>query len=125
MHLALMITNAILAVLFLYAGGTKLVVGKASLLAMDGMAWAADYSEPALKAIGLAEVLGAIGLVVPLLTGIVPFVAPIAAVGLFLVMLGAAQVHRRRREPLLLPTTLADLTLVSLWLGLVVNGVTG
>ncbi len=125
MHLALMITNAILAVLFLYAGGTKLVVGKASLLAMDGMAWAADYSEPALKAIGLAEVLGAIGLVVPLLTGIVPFLAPIAAVGLFLVMLGAAQVHRRRREPLLLPTTLAALTLVSLWLGLVVNGVTG
>jgi hypothetical protein len=125
MHLALMITNAILAVLFLYAGGTKLVVSKASLLAMDGMAWAADYSEPALKAIGLAEVLGAIGLVVPLLTGIVPFLAPIAAVGLFLVMLGAAQVHRRRREPLLLPTTLAALTLVSLWLGLVVNGVTG
>lgn len=125
MHLALMITNAILAVLFLYAGGTKLVVGKASLLAMDGMAWAADYSEPALKAIGLAEVLGAIGLVVPLLTGIVPFLAPIAAVGLFLVMLGAAQVHRRRREPLLLPTTLAALTLVSLWLGLVDNGVTG
>lgn len=101
------------------------MVGKASLLAMDGMAWAADYSEPALKAIGLAEVLGAIGLVVPLLTGIVPFLAPIAAVGLFLVMLGAAQVHRRRREPLLLPTTLAALTLVSLWLGLVVNGVTG
>ncbi len=125
MHLALMITNAILAVLFLYAGGTKLVVSKASLLARDGMAWAADYSEPALKAIGLAEVLGAIGLVVPLLTGIVPFLAPIAAVGLFLVMLGAAQVHRRRREPLLLPTTLAALTLVSLWLGLVVNGVTG
>ena len=125
MHLALMITNAILAVLFLYAGGTKLVVSKASLLARDGMAWAADYSEPALKAIGLAEVLGAIGLVVPLLTGIVPFLAPIAAVGLFLVMLGAAQVHRRRREPLLLPTTLAALTLVSLWLGLVDNGVTG
>lgn len=125
MHLALMITNAILAVLFLYAGGTKLLVSKPSLLARDGMAWAADYSEPALKAIGLAEVLGAIGLVVPLLTGIVPFLAPIAAVGLFLVMLGAAQVHRRRREPLLLPTTLAALTLVSLWLGLVVNGVTG
>lgn len=125
MHLALMITNAILAVLFLYAGGTKLVVSKASLLARDGMAWAADYSEPALKAIGLAEVLGAIGLVVPLLTGIVPFLAPIAAVGLFLVMLGAAQVHRCRREPLSLPTTLAALTLVSLWLGLVVNGVTG
>lgn len=125
MHLALMITNAILAVLFLCAGGTKLLVSKPSLLARDGMAWAADYSEPALKAIGLAEVLGAIGLVVPLLTGFAPFLAPIAAVGLFLVMLGAAQVHRRRREPLLLPTTLAALTLVSLWLGLVVNGVTG
>lgn len=125
MNVALMITNSILAVLFLFAGGTKVVVSKESLLARDGMGWAGEYSVPAIKAIGLAELLWAIGLVVPLLTGIAPFLAPIAAAGLFVVMLGATRVHHRRREPITLPIALAALTLVSLSLGLVVTRATG
>lgn len=49
--------------------------------------------------IGLAEVLGAVGLIVPWATRIVPVLTPVAAVGLAVLMAGAAQTHRRRKEP--------------------------
>jgi hypothetical protein len=48
--------------------------------------------------IGLAEILGAIGLVVPAAVHIAPILVPLAAVGLALVMAGAAVVHARRKE---------------------------
>jgi hypothetical protein len=45
------------------------------------MAWAKDYSDQGLKLIGLAEVLGAIGLVVLWLLGIACVLTPLAALG--------------------------------------------
>ena len=51
-----------------------------------------------MKLIGAAEVLGAIGIVLPALTGIAPILSPIAASALALVMIGAIVVHRRRNE---------------------------
>jgi hypothetical protein len=43
-----------------------------------------DFPQPVIKAIGAAEVLGAIGLVAPALSGIVPGIVPVAATGLTL-----------------------------------------
>ncbi|HET7901849.1 MAG TPA: DoxX family protein, partial [Candidatus Nanopelagicales bacterium] len=48
--------------------------------------------------IGVLEVLGAIGLILPGITGIAPFLVPLAATGLALLMIGAIVVHARRGE---------------------------
>ena len=46
----------------------------------------------------MLELLGAIGVVLPILTGVLPWLTPLAAVGLALTMLGAAITHLRRNE---------------------------
>ncbi len=54
---------------------------------------------PALRTfIGISELLAAVGLIVPSLTGILPWLTPLAAVGLTLVMIGAAVFHLSRQE---------------------------
>jgi uncharacterized membrane protein len=62
------------------------------------MAWTNDFSAGTVKLIGAFEILGAIGLIVPAVTGIAPILVPLAALGLVVVMLGAAVVHTRRKE---------------------------
>jgi DoxX-like family len=57
-----------------------------------------DYSPMTIRFIGSVELLGAIGLIAPPLTGIVPVLAPLAATGLAVVMVLAAIAHARRRE---------------------------
>jgi hypothetical protein len=57
------------------------------------MAWAADYSEPQVRLIGGLEIFGARGLILPLLLRTAELLAPLAAVGLTIVMIGAVVVH--------------------------------
>ena len=96
MGIALWVIQGLLAVAFLGAGASKLSQPKEKLL--KNMAWVEDFSQPAVRLIGAAEVLGAIGVVVPALTGIVPWLTPLAALGLVLLMVGAALTHLRRKE---------------------------
>jgi uncharacterized membrane protein YphA (DoxX/SURF4 family) len=96
MNIALWIVQILLAVAFLGSGLMKLTQPKDKIAA--SMAWAADFSPTAIKLIGLVEVLGALGLVLPALTGIATILTPLAAVGLALVMVGAAITHARRGE---------------------------
>jgi hypothetical protein len=67
------------------------------------MAWVEDFSRGAVHIIGALEVLGAIGLVLPALTGILPWLTPLAALGLVLTMIGAALTHLRRSEYSVIP----------------------
>lgn len=86
MNVALWIVQALLAALFLFAGGMKLVTPIEEMtrqIAMPG--WF-------LRFIGVAEVLGALGLVLPGLTGIRPGLTPLAAAGLAIIMVGAVAV---------------------------------
>ena len=53
------------------------------------MAWAKDRSENFIRFVGIAELLGAIGIVLPMLTGILPWLTPLAAIGLTLIQLFA------------------------------------
>lgn len=96
MNTALWIVSGVLALAFLAAGAMKLAQSREQI--MVKMAWAEDYSAGQVKLIGAVEVLGAIGLILPGITGIAPILVPIAAVGLALVMLGAAVVHIRRGD---------------------------
>lgn len=111
MDVVIWILQALLAVAFLGSSALKIVRPKPALVAA-GQGYAEDFSEPAVKAIGAVEVLGAIGLVLPWLTGIAPILTPLAALGLALVMAGAVVVHVRRKEQFVPPLVLGVLSLV-------------
>src|SRR5919106_3375077 len=96
MGIALWVVQVLLAAAFVVSGATKLSQPKEKLL--KNMAWVEDFSQPTLRIIGALEVLGAIGIVLPALTGIVPWLTPLAALGLVLLMIGAALTHLRRTE---------------------------
>jgi len=96
MNIALWIVQALLALAFGMAGLMKLTQPKEKLAAQ--MAWVEDFAPNIVKLIGTLELLGAIGLILPLLTGILPWLTPVAAVGLVLTMLGAMATHIRRHE---------------------------
>jgi hypothetical protein len=97
-NVALWIVQALLALAFLFAGGSKLAQPREAL-AQRGMAYVEDFTPTQVKLLGLAEVLGAVGLILPFATGVLPVLTPIAAVGLALQMAGAIAVHVRRKEP--------------------------
>jgi uncharacterized membrane protein YphA (DoxX/SURF4 family) len=99
MNIVLWILAGLLAAAFLAAGGMKLAQPKEKLAASPNMAWAEDFSPGMLKTIGALEVLAAVALILPALLGIVPVLVPLAAVGLVLLMVGAAITHVRRKEP--------------------------
>lgn len=120
MLIALWIVNGLLALAFLFAGVTKLVRPHDALLKTPGMTWVEDFSGPNVKLIGAAEALGALGLILPLATGIAPVLAPIAAVGLLIVMVGAVVTHLRRKEAFVPPLSLWILALASAILGFLV-----
>ena len=96
MGIALWVVQVLLAAVFLVSGATKLSQPKEKLL--KNMAWVEDFSQRRVRIIGALEVLGTIGIVVPALTGILPWLTPLAALGLVLLMLGAALTHLRRTE---------------------------
>ena len=97
MLIAFWIVSSLVALAFLAAGLMKVARPKEALAA-SGMAWTDDFAEPTVKLIGAAEILGAIGIVLPAITGIAPILSPIAASALALVMVGAIVVHVRRGE---------------------------
>ena len=86
-RIALWVVQGILAALFLFAGGFKLATPAADLARA-----AAPLSAGFLKFIGLCEVLGALGLVLPGLFRIRLGLTPLAAAGLVVIMLGAVVV---------------------------------
>ena len=114
MNLALWIAAALLAVAFLATGLLKITRSKEKLAAA-GLGWTEDFSPAAITAIGVAEVLGAIGLILPAVLDVAPVLVPVAAVGLALVMVGAITTHARRKE-----TPLVVLNVVLLALALFV-----
>ena len=97
MNIALWIVAGLLAVAFLAAGLMKALKPREEL-AKSGLTWVEDFSPGMVKAIGVLEILAAIGLVLPALLDIAPIFVPLAAVGLVLMMIGAVIVHARRKE---------------------------
>jgi uncharacterized membrane protein len=96
MTVAYWIVAGILAAAYLAAGVMKLVPRKDRPAKDPG--WVDNIPAGAITAIGALEILGAIGLILPPLTGIASVLAPIAAVGLVIVQVGAIPLHLRRGE---------------------------
>ena len=97
-NLALWIIAGVLAFAFAASGIMKLVQSKDKLVASPTGGWAADWRPASIKLVGVAEIRGAIGLILPAALHVAPILVPLAAVGLILVMIGAAAVHTRRHE---------------------------
>jgi len=97
MSTALWIAQIVLAIAFGVAGTLKLSQPREKLA--ENMGWVEDYSAGFVKFVGATEVLGALGLILPGVTGIAPILTPLAATGLALEQVGAAIVHVRRKEP--------------------------
>jgi len=96
MNLALWIAQPLLAIFFGVIGFLKLTRPKDELA--PRMTWVEDVEPSTVKLIGGLELAGAAGLILPPVTGILPWLAPLAAVGLVLTMVGAMAAHARRRE---------------------------
>lgn len=97
MNIVLWVIAGLLAVAFGFSGVMKLVQPRAKLVA-SGQGWAEHAPAGAEKVVGALEVLGALGLILPAVTGIAPILVPLAALGLVVVMLCAMVVHVRRKE---------------------------
>lgn len=96
MNTALWIASGLLALAMVAAGGTKLAVPREKLL--DKMGWAASWPDGRFKLLGLAELLGGVGVIVPYVTGIMPGLTAIAAVCVVVLMGGAVKTHLDRKE---------------------------
>ncbi|MEV7373979.1 DoxX family protein [Streptomyces sp. NPDC090301] len=91
MNIAYWITAGLLALFYLYAGAAKAFRSRDQLRPM--MAWVDRVPLPAVRALGAIEILGAVGLILPPLTGIAPWLALAAAIGFVLLQVGAIAVH--------------------------------
>lgn len=106
MDIAAWIVTGIVAFILGGAGASKLARSKEKILENPNMGWANDFGQPTIKLIGLAEVAGALGLVLPWALNVLPVLTPIAGYALAVLMAGAAIVHARRREYAGLPFVL-------------------
>ena len=99
MNLTLWIIAGLLSVAYLIGGGGKLILSKEKIAATTPSAgWVEDFSAGSIKAIGVLEVLAAVGLVLPAALDIAPVLVPLAALGLVLLMVGAVITRLRRHE---------------------------
>ena len=102
---------------FVASGAMKLVVSK-ERLALRGASWVGDFSSGTVIFVGLTEITGGLAIVLPAALGTPSRLAATAGTaGLIVVMIGAAVVHARRREPgmIVLNVALLALTAIALW----------
>lgn len=104
MHGFLWFLQLLLALIFATTGTLKLRRPRASLPGL--MPWVGDYTEQRVRQIGALELAGAIGLVLPGWTGILPWLTPLAATGLTVLMALASLTHYRRGEDRMIVVTL-------------------
>jgi len=116
MTVAFWIVSALLALVFLAAGAMKATRSREALAA-NGLAWTEDFSDGTVKLIGVLEVLGAIGVILPALVDVAPILSPIAATCLALVMIPAIAVHVRRKESAVPAIVLLVVSVVAAVLG--------
>lgn len=88
--------TVLVAIAFLMAGFMKSTQPIETLA--QRMSWVKSFPAAFVRFVGIAEVLGGIGLILPALTHILSWLTPIAAIGLVIVMIGAIIYHASRRE---------------------------
>lgn len=111
MNIALWIAQGLLAVLYGMVGMMKAFT-PAKVRANPQMTWAHDKPDAFIRFVGTSELLGAVGLILPLATGILPWLTPLAGVGLALIqVLAIFTVHLPKKEFQVLPVNVVLLVL--------------
>jgi len=115
LHITLWVVQALLAFAFIGAGLMKLTTPIDQLA--QKMAWVTATPAPLVRFIGFAEFMGALGLILPAVTRIKPFLTGLAGVGLATVMVLAMGMHVTRGEfPMLVgPVVLGSLAAFVAW----------
>ncbi len=111
MHVGLWVAQVVAAGVFLVAGATKLTAPVEQL--QQTMPWVNGAMGGAVRIIGTAEIAGALGLIVPAVTRIKPWLTPVAAGGLATIMMLATLTHLVRAELAMAPITLGIGSLVT------------
>jgi len=88
MNKALWVVQVLLGLLFVFAGGSKFVMSVEQMQAGVPIQFPGAF----LRFIGVCELLGGLGLILPGLLGIRPGLTPLAAAGLVIIMIGATAV---------------------------------
>jgi hypothetical protein len=99
MNLALWIVAGLMAVAFAVGGLSKLIIPKERIAKLPGGKWVEGVSADFVKATGVLDLVAAAGLVLPAMLDIAPVLVPVAAVGVVLLMIGAAIVRLRFGSP--------------------------
>jgi len=95
MNGAIWVAQILLAAAFLISGARKFTQPYEERV--KNTVWLKDYSPTQFHLIGIVELLGAIGVILPTLTSILPWLTPLAALGLALTMIGAMLTNMRYR----------------------------
>jgi uncharacterized membrane protein YphA (DoxX/SURF4 family) len=114
--IGLWVAQVLLALLFGAAGFMKLFQPIEALGAM--MAWVPASPELLVRFIGFVEIAGALGMILPAATRILPFLTPLAALGFAVIQVLAIGVHAVRGETAMslpLNLVLLALSLLVLW----------
>jgi uncharacterized membrane protein YphA (DoxX/SURF4 family) len=106
MNIALWIVQGILGLAFVMIGAMKVFKNEK---AKAGMPWA---SKGLIIFIGVSEILGALGLILPFATGIVPSLTPISAIALGVIMVLATGYHAKKKENKAIGMTIIFLVLL-------------
>ncbi|TIC88014.1 DoxX family protein [Nocardioides sp. GY 10113] len=104
MEIAYWVIAGLLAALYAWSGAKKLLQSRDALRPMMG--WVDDVPLPLTRSIGAVEVAGAVGLLVPPLVGLLPWLAVVAAIGFVFLQLAAAGFHLSRDEQRQVPFNL-------------------
>lgn len=96
MNLLLWILAFLLAAAFVGSGAAKLLTPRTAQA--ERTPYVEDFPQSVIWGIGVLEILGALGLILPAITGIAPVLVPLAATGLAITMVFAALVHIRRGD---------------------------
>jgi len=97
MNIILWILQALMALAFFIPGIYKLIFSKEQLVA-KGMTGVETFSQPVIRIIGIMEILGAIGIVLPMLLNILPALTIVSAIGFAIIMIAAARISYKRHE---------------------------
>lgn len=111
MNIALWIIQVLLAGMYGMAGSMKAFTPD-KVRTNPQMTWAHDKQDGYIRFVGISELLGAVGLIIPALTGILSWLTPLAAIGLALIqVLAIFTVHLPKKEYQVIPVNVVLLVL--------------
>ena len=99
MNTILWILQAVAAATFMYSGINKSIFSIRKLVYEKGQTGVENLSIPVVRFIGISEILGAIGLILPCWLNILPGLTSVSALLLSIIMIPAAVIHYKRKEP--------------------------